>query len=127
LARDIEIVAFDDRGAGNGWLLPAGPLREPLHTPSLAKHHIVLYTGGVASTPLPGFVAQRRLGGLLSLSDWWAARPPGDLRQLAGPTTTTSAACPGRPMQPTWSSPKKTPSSWTRPAWHSKHLPRVCG
>lgn len=28
LARDIEIVLFDGRGAGNGWLLPAGPLRE---------------------------------------------------------------------------------------------------
>ena len=29
LARDVEIVLFDSRGAGNGWLLPAGPLREP--------------------------------------------------------------------------------------------------
>jgi len=28
LARDIEIVLFDNRGVGNGWLLPAGPLRE---------------------------------------------------------------------------------------------------
>lgn len=30
LARDVEIVVFDARGAGNGHLLPAGPLREPL-------------------------------------------------------------------------------------------------
>ena len=30
LARDIEIAVFDARGAGNGCLLPAGPLREPL-------------------------------------------------------------------------------------------------
>lgn len=29
LTRDIEICVFDDRGTGNGWLLPAGPLREP--------------------------------------------------------------------------------------------------
>lgn len=29
LQRDIEIVLFDGRGTGNGWLLPAGPLREP--------------------------------------------------------------------------------------------------
>ncbi|MBA4212464.1 MAG: tetraacyldisaccharide 4'-kinase [Polaromonas sp.] len=29
LHRDLEIVVFDDRGAGNGWLLPAGMLREP--------------------------------------------------------------------------------------------------
>jgi tetraacyldisaccharide 4'-kinase len=28
LARDLEICVMDDRGVGNGWLLPAGPLRE---------------------------------------------------------------------------------------------------
>lgn len=30
LARDVELAVFDGRGAGNGHLLPAGPLREPL-------------------------------------------------------------------------------------------------
>jgi tetraacyldisaccharide 4'-kinase len=30
LQRDIEIILFDSRGAGNGWLFPAGPLREPV-------------------------------------------------------------------------------------------------
>ena len=30
LQRDIEIVLCDERGNGNGWMLPAGPLREPL-------------------------------------------------------------------------------------------------
>jgi len=30
LRRDVEIILFDGRGAGNGWLLPAGPLREPV-------------------------------------------------------------------------------------------------
>lgn len=29
LARDVEVILFDGRGVGNGWLLPAGPLREP--------------------------------------------------------------------------------------------------
>jgi len=30
LARDFEIAVFDRRGLGNGWQLPAGPLREPI-------------------------------------------------------------------------------------------------
>jgi tetraacyldisaccharide 4'-kinase len=30
LARDLEVVVFDQRGVGNGQLLPAGPLRESL-------------------------------------------------------------------------------------------------
>jgi tetraacyldisaccharide 4'-kinase len=29
LSRDVEWAVFDERGAGNGLLLPAGPLREP--------------------------------------------------------------------------------------------------
>lgn len=28
LARDVELAVFDSRGIGNGWCLPAGPLRE---------------------------------------------------------------------------------------------------
>ncbi len=30
LARDVEIVVIDEQVLGNGWHLPAGPLREPL-------------------------------------------------------------------------------------------------
>lgn len=41
LARDIEICVFDDRGTGNGWLLPAGPLREPWPRPV----DLVVHTG----------------------------------------------------------------------------------
>ncbi|QBE62556.1 tetraacyldisaccharide 4'-kinase [Pseudoduganella lutea] len=29
LQRDVEVMLFDGRGVGNGWTLPAGPLREP--------------------------------------------------------------------------------------------------
>jgi len=29
LERDLTLVLFDARGCGNGWLLPAGPLRQP--------------------------------------------------------------------------------------------------
>jgi tetraacyldisaccharide 4'-kinase len=41
LHRDLEIGVFDDRGLGNGWLLPAGPLRESW--PRHLDH--VLHTG----------------------------------------------------------------------------------
>lgn len=30
LFRDLEIIVFDDRGVGNGQVLPSGPLREPI-------------------------------------------------------------------------------------------------
>jgi tetraacyldisaccharide 4'-kinase len=42
LARDIEIILFDSRGTGNGWLLPAGPLREPA---SRARDFTVINSG----------------------------------------------------------------------------------
>lgn len=41
LVRDLEVCVFDDRGLGNGWLLPAGPLREPW--PRVAD--LVLHSG----------------------------------------------------------------------------------
>lgn len=47
LARDYEICVIDgSRGLGNGSLLPAGPLREPLHR--LAEVDQVLLNGAVA-------------------------------------------------------------------------------
>jgi tetraacyldisaccharide 4'-kinase len=48
LARDIEIVLSDSRGAGNGWLLPAGPLREPV---GRRRDFTVINLGG-GSNPL---------------------------------------------------------------------------
>jgi tetraacyldisaccharide 4'-kinase len=47
LARDIEIMLFDERGAGNGWMLPAGPLREPL---SRKADFVIVNGGHVSST-----------------------------------------------------------------------------
>lgn len=55
LARDIEICVMDDRGIGNGWLLPAGPLREPWPKPV----DLLLHTG--VSAVQGGFHAQRQL------------------------------------------------------------------
>ena len=63
LARDVEICVFDARGTGNGWLLPAGPLREAWPRPV----DLVLWTeppsAAAAGQPAPtdAFIAQRRL------------------------------------------------------------------
>ncbi len=69
LTRQAELVVFDERGAGNGLLLPAGPLREPLPA-RLPEGRRVLYTAGAASTWLPGRAATRRLGLAWPLQAW---------------------------------------------------------
>lgn len=73
LARDVQVLVFDQRGAGNGWLLPAGPLREPMPR-KLPERSVVLYNADVPSTPLPGCIAERSFAGALSLKDWRAGR-----------------------------------------------------
>jgi tetraacyldisaccharide 4'-kinase len=92
LARNAEVRVFDERGAGNGLLLPAGPLREPLPTdvPPWAR---VLYTAGVASTTLPGALAQRRLGLAWPLAAWHAgdATAAVPLQALRGRRLTAAA------------------------------------
>jgi tetraacyldisaccharide 4'-kinase len=55
LHRDVEICVFDDRGVGNGWQIPAGPLREPW--PRTAD--FVLHTGQYPA--FEGYGGQRTL------------------------------------------------------------------
>lgn len=59
LGRDIEVCVFHDGGIGNGWLLPAGPLREPWPRAVDA----VLYAGNLppGAQALPHFAMQRSL------------------------------------------------------------------
>ena len=61
LSRTLNVVVFDDGGLGNGWLLPAGPLRQPwpLHGQSAAP--LVLHTG--VKPAFSGFVSRRELAG----------------------------------------------------------------
>jgi len=69
LARDAQVIVFDERGAGNGWLLPSGPLREPMPS-ALPARSVLLYNAPAPSTPLPGHVVQRRLGRFTPLQAW---------------------------------------------------------
>ncbi|MCJ0763392.1 tetraacyldisaccharide 4'-kinase [Variovorax terrae] len=59
LHRDIEICMFDDRGTGNGLLLPAGPLREPWPRRAAPAPALVLHSG--ARPAFAGFTARRAL------------------------------------------------------------------
>ena len=69
LQRDLNIAVFDERGVGNGWLLPAGPLREawpPTDSPkkrsgpqSVAPIDLLLHTGQTAA--FAGFQSRRAL------------------------------------------------------------------
>lgn len=67
LARDVEIAVFNAQGIGNGWQLPAGPLREPWPK----RIDIVLYAGapprhlersGAAAWPLQRSLANYAIG-----------------------------------------------------------------
>ena len=59
LQRDIEIAVFDDHGVGNGWLLPAGPLREPWPERQRQGVDLVLHTG--QKPAFEGFTSCRQL------------------------------------------------------------------
>ncbi len=84
LARDLELCVFDERGVGNGHLLPAGPLREtwprqPLQHASTGEDVpcLVVKTSGEAGPH--EFAVQRQLadyavqadGTQRSLASWW--------------------------------------------------------
>jgi tetraacyldisaccharide 4'-kinase len=93
LARDAEVLVLDgERGCGNGWLLPAGPLREPV-APALARATAVVRNGGGAAgaalvAGTPSFEMQLEPDEAIQMSDG-ARRPLAsfsgqEVRALAG-------------------------------------------
>ncbi|AVS74616.1 tetraacyldisaccharide 4'-kinase [Paracidovorax cattleyae] len=61
LARDVELCVFSEEGIGNGWLLPAGPLRErwPRHVDAVL--HAGAAPEGAEGAPMGVFALQRLL------------------------------------------------------------------
>ncbi|WP_303783836.1 tetraacyldisaccharide 4'-kinase [Azovibrio restrictus] len=81
LARDVEIAVFDGRGAGNGWPLPLGPLREPLDR--LRRVHALVFNGAPD---------HRVLKAAPHLPDFAMSLEPGEFYRLDDPTQRCTAA-----------------------------------
>lgn len=98
LWHDMALCVFDDRGVGNGWPLPAGPLREAWpRTPRPGSVQRILHTRTSlnprpADTSLEGFAVHRQLssharnarGETKPLSDW-IGRPVQAMAGIAHP------------------------------------------
>jgi len=99
LWRDLEVCVFDDRGSGNGWLLPAGPLREPWPSNPVAvagqsgDRLLVVQTAGPA--PVGAFSAHRSLSDVV-MDSQGKTRPLGALN-AAGQAPVMAVAGIARP------------------------------
>jgi tetraacyldisaccharide 4'-kinase len=78
LARDVELLVFDGAGFGNGRLLPAGPLREPLAEAARADALLIL------EGPLPERDAAALARAAPDAPRFEARRVPATLRPLRG-------------------------------------------
>ncbi|APW42520.1 tetraacyldisaccharide 4'-kinase [Rhodoferax saidenbachensis] len=88
--RDLEVCVFDDRGTGNGFVLPAGPLREPWPRTQVASvgqadnRLLMLHTG--SHPAFAGYTAQRRLAPYAVRRDGstvpWSALQTADAKPL---------------------------------------------
>ncbi len=102
LARDIEIALLDERGLGNGWVLPAGPLREPAARLGRVDAIVLHRAEGAAVDGVPCFAMQSRLAGEIHrLGDRAHTMPLAELtrRQRESSLTITAAAGIGVPQR----------------------------
>ena len=96
LGRDLAIAVFDDRGVGNGWLLPAGLLREPWpvnrgsrFAPNLVLHQSAqIGQASTTSASIPSFRARRSLApqavNALGEHQWLSQLGKGKVTAVAG-------------------------------------------
>jgi len=82
LQRDVEMLLFDQRGAGNGWLLPAGPLRESAQR---RRDFTILTTSHAA--PAPDLLL-KMLPGAAPDASFCMTLQPGEVYALANPAQT---------------------------------------
>lgn len=74
LARDIELAVFDGRGSGNGHLLPAGPLREPMRR--LGQVDALVLNGKISPSMLDAASGKPRFAMRLLPDDFYALGEP---------------------------------------------------
>lgn len=89
LQRDVEIILSDARGVGNGWLLPAGPLREPA-----SRKRDFTVVNDLEQPDAPAWQMQMQSGTLFNLKNSAASM---NLRDLAGRGGIVAAAGIGNP------------------------------
>ena len=102
LARDIEIALLDERGLGNGWVLPAGPLREPAARLGRVDAIVLHRAEDAAVDGVPCFAMRSRLADEIHrLGDRAHTMPLAELtrRQRESSLTITAAAGIGVPQR----------------------------
>ena len=100
LAREVELALVDERGLGNGWLLPAGPLREPAGRLECVDAIVLRSTTSNPARGTPGFEMQTHLADEIHrLGDRAHTMPLAELarRQAARSLSVTAAAGIGVP------------------------------
>ena len=101
LAHDLALCVFDERGLGNGWLLPAGPLREswPIHS-SGHSQVITVLTSNYARHNRQTNLKQEQPQALKQLSvDFVVHRVLADFAQQADGTTQALSSFRGQKVQ----------------------------
>ena len=68
LERDIELAVVGARGIGNGWVLPAGPLREPPSRLDSVDAIILNATNDTIASRTPRYAATSQLGSVTQLA-----------------------------------------------------------